>query len=268
MTLGYFDDRHDFSVRLKFIVQIAISFITVSVIGPINVFENNYIFINQIITFLFIVGFTNSFNLIDGVDGLAGLYACFILTVLGTIFYLENNLKIAIIILSIIASVLAFLKFNIKSAKIFMGETRSLFLEYIISAFSIISINAHNSSTSTLLTSIYQIHLVIFGSLVLPIIDTIIVMVVRISNGKPPFKADRLQLHHLLQIIGFKPLKISIAFTSISLIITLITFTLISLDLSTFSIIISVTIILTIKFNLILNLRIIKSYRNTIKYTT
>jgi UDP-GlcNAc:undecaprenyl-phosphate GlcNAc-1-phosphate transferase len=272
MVLGYFDDRHDFSAKLKFVVQIIISLITILAIGPVTVFENNLLYINHIITFLLIVGFTNSFNLIDGIDGLAGLYALFALTVLGVLFYLQNNLEIVLIISSLIASVLAFLKFNIKSAKIFMGDTGSLFLGYMISAFCVILINNHNSNISTFLTEDYQIHLVIFSILTLPIVDTIRVMIVRISNGKSPFKADRLHLHHLLQKIGFNSLRISIAFTSISLMLTALTYTLISLNLSTFSIIISVTIVLTIKFNIILYLRIIKhqknikSYHNTIKY--
>jgi UDP-GlcNAc:undecaprenyl-phosphate GlcNAc-1-phosphate transferase len=271
LVLGYFDDRYDLSAKLKFSIQIMVTIVTISFIGPINLMDTNPLYVNHIITFFFILGFTNSYNLIDGVDGLAGLYGVFILAVLSSIFILDKNYNTAIITIALIASLIGFLKYNLKSAKVFMGDTGSLFIGFLITTFTVTAINEHPIS-SFYLTNNYSLHLVLLAALTLPMFDTIRVMFIRILKGNPPFKADRIHLHHLLGKIGMTHLQITLSFLFISVFITLFTLSLVILNLNFIFIIISIISTITLVFNTILYVRMkqhqkrIKGYQNSLKF--
>ena len=271
LILGYFDDRHDLSAKLKFSIQIIVTLITISSIGPLTLIDSNPFYFNHVFTFFFILGFTNSYNLIDGVDGLAGLYGVFMLILVSVVFILDKNFEISLLTISLIAGLIGFLKFNLKSAQVFMGDTGSLFLGFLISIFTVISINEHPVS-SFYLTSDYSLHLILLGALTLPMVDTIRVMSIRILNGFPPFKADRLHLHHLLGKIGMSSIQITLSFLSITVFITLFTTLLVVLNLNFIFIIISIVSVITILFNVILYIRLlqhqrhIKDYQDSIKF--
>jgi len=197
LITGFIDDRFDLSAKIKFDVQIICATILLTQINPIPVFADQYIIVNYIISFLFIVGFTNAFNLMDGLDGLAGTYALIVLVIFSALLILQHNYTWAIYSLSIIAVLISFLYYNRHPAKIFMGDTGSLFIGFTIASISLVIIN--NNSITVLHNIRYEhYYLLLLGILFLPIIDTIRVMGIRIINRKSPFKADRNHLHHYL----------------------------------------------------------------------
>lgn len=211
MAVGFYDDCNDISARIKFALQTVAIIVSLAVIGPLNLIENNPLFLNEILTFLFVLGFTNSFNLIDGVDGLAGSYALVVLTIITFIFLMSFNFTGALITSTLVAGLIGFLKFNWNPAKIFMGDTGSLFLGFFISIFAVIAVNSLGTSIAETIAP-KQLQLFLISLLLLPMMDTVRVMSARMINGNPPFKADRSHLHHILMKIGFSAKGVSYFF--------------------------------------------------------
>ena len=200
-VLGIVDDAKNLSYKSKFLVQIA-AIILVFSTGFIDV-KSSHFFVNELLPgflilalyFIFILGVTNAINLADGLDGLAGGEALLSFSIIGLLAYEINNLTIVLIVLAIIGSVFGFLRFNTYPAKIFMGDTGSLFLGFMLGVLSVaLTYTADNAYAKTL-------PLLLVG---LPIFDTIMVMVIRMYNKQSPFTADRNHLHHKLLDHGYK----------------------------------------------------------------
>ncbi len=200
LTLGFIDDIKDLSAKKKFLIQIVIALGTIWATGPIQIiseitgFESESLL--NTITLLFIVGFMNSFNLMDGIDGLAGSYSFVLFIIFGIVFFILGNSVFGIYSFSLSGIILAFLKFNFNPAKIFMGDTGSLFIGYTCSLFTIIIVNSVSNAVSS------RIPIIIFSLLLLPVIDTLRVMIMRIIRKRSPFKPDRTHLHHLILKLG------------------------------------------------------------------
>jgi UDP-GlcNAc:undecaprenyl-phosphate GlcNAc-1-phosphate transferase len=137
------------------------------------------------ITYFAVVGYTNALNLVDGIDGLAGLISIVILTTLLAIGLKFNDSFMIVLSSTLIFSLLAFLKFNWYPAKIFMGDSGSLTIGFIISILCIKSLEYISPTSILLITAI-------------PIIDTVIVFYRRVQRHKSPFYADKIHLHHLI----------------------------------------------------------------------
>lgn len=132
-----------------------------------------------------LAGFTNALNLIDGLDGLAGSISIVILGFFGYIAYMHHDVFMWTLANFTIAGVIGFMLLNWNPAKIFMGDSGSLTLGFIISVVAVLSIK--------------YIHpvLVLYIAAV-PILDTLIVMTRRIRRGKSPFSPDKTHVHHIL----------------------------------------------------------------------
>ena len=200
-VLGIIDDAKSLSYKSKFIVQILAIFL-VFYAGFINI-QSSYYVSNELVSdlvlsalyFIFILGVTNAINLADGLDGLAGGEALLSFSIIGLLAYEINNFNVVLIVLAIIGSVFGFLRFNTYPAKIFMGDTGSLFLGFILGVLSIaLTYSEANAFAKTL-------PLLLVG---LPIFDTLMVMFIRLSNKQSPFNADRNHLHHKLLDNGYK----------------------------------------------------------------
>ncbi|MEE9441550.1 MAG: MraY family glycosyltransferase [candidate division Zixibacteria bacterium] len=151
------------------------------------------------VTLIWIVGVTNCINLIDGLDGLAaGVSAIAALAILfiGIVFSLSSVMVFSI---GIMGSCLAFLYFNHYPAKIFMGDSGSLFLGYL---FAIISIIFPIKSYTTAAVFIPLI------ALAVPIIETLISFTRRVATGKSFYRADTRHLFHYLTAYGFSKSKV------------------------------------------------------------
>ncbi|MDW3094304.1 MAG: MraY family glycosyltransferase [Gammaproteobacteria bacterium] len=199
--LGVFDDAKNLTYKIKFLFQI-VSILLVFVFGFIDVQSSHFV-VNELLSglivlvayFLFILGVTNAINLSDGLDGLAGGEALLSFSIIGLLAYESTNTSIILIVLAIIGAVFGFLRFNTYPAKIFMGDTGSLFLGFILGLLSVALTYRADYAYAKLLP------LLLVG---LPVLDTLMVMVIRIYNSQSPFNADRNHLHHRLLDHGFE----------------------------------------------------------------
>jgi UDP-GlcNAc:undecaprenyl-phosphate GlcNAc-1-phosphate transferase len=132
-----------------------------------------------------IAGFTNALNLIDGMDGLSASISIVILGFFAYIGFEHTNALIIDVSLFTVAGLIGFLMLNWNPAKIFMGDSGSLSLGFIISILSVLS-----------LEYIHPIVILYLGAI--PILDTLVVMTRRIREGSSPFKADKTHFHHAL----------------------------------------------------------------------
>lgn len=145
------------------------------------------------LTFFWIIFITNAINLIDGLDGLAAGVSTIVLTTISIIAFMDGNMFIAVFSLLLSGSTLGFLVHNFHPAKIFMGDTGSLFLGYMISVISILGFKS-----ITLFTLLVPI--VILG---VPLSDTIFAIIRRLVNKKPLSEPDKFHMHHCLLHLGF-----------------------------------------------------------------
>ncbi len=191
LLIGILDDRHDTKPKIKFaVIFIAVLIlyfdgISITTLGRFFGFDFELYWMALPFTFFAVAGFTNALNLVDGLDGLAGGVSIVILTTLSIIGFTYNDPFIYSLSLTLIASILAFMLFNWNPAKIFMGDSGSLTIGFIIAILSIKAL-PYIQPTSVLFIA------------AIPIMDTLIVMVRRLRNGKSPFSPDKLHIHHLL----------------------------------------------------------------------
>ncbi|MFN3316297.1 MAG: glycosyltransferase family 4 protein, partial [Raineya sp.] len=160
-----------------------------------------------IATIFTIIVIINAFNLIDGINGLAGGIACIVLLTFGAWFYLYNEESLAIWAVATCGAVVGFLRYNLLQGKIFMGDTGSLLLGFIAGVFAIkfIEMNTIEKSFIGIKAPIFAV-----AVLAIPLFDTIRVFVVRVLNKHSPFSGDRNHLHHLLLDSGFTHIQASL----------------------------------------------------------
>lgn len=194
-ALGAYDDLLGTGWLLKFIYQTIAAILLVLYLLPkfssITLFTIEFSNIPGIILLLFfIVGTINAFNLLDGLDGLVAGISMLTFIVL---FFISLNLMdiFSLVILSSIAGcVMGFLKYNTFPAKIFLGDSGSFLLGFlVVSAVLNVSIN----NTTGILDLTFPVIL-----LAVPIADTVKVFFIRIVKGKHPFAADRIHIHHIV----------------------------------------------------------------------
>lgn len=152
-----------------------------------------------------IVAVINAFNLIDGIDGLSSGIGILASLTFGIWFYLAGQIHLAIMAVILVGALLAFFRFNFfsKNNKIFMGDIGSLLLGLILAIFAI-KFNEINGLGNV--SSRYFIKAapsVSIGILIVPIFDTVRVVIIRMMRGISPFKPDKRHLHHyLLELTG------------------------------------------------------------------
>ena len=190
--IGVLDDHRDTSPNFKFFViifsTILLSFddIIIDDIGIFFGFDLSFGWFALPFTIFAVVGFTNALNLIDGLDGLAATVSIVILGTFFTVGYQNDDLFIMVISGSFISALLAFLMFNWYPASIFMGDSGSLTLGFVIAMLSIKSL-AYLPTVSILFIA------------AIPILDTLVVMIRRKMKGRSMFSADRCHIHHILR---------------------------------------------------------------------
>lgn len=200
-ALGIIDDLKDLSAKYKFVVQFALAVIIALSGIRITSFEGLFgiydlpLYAQYTFTVLGIVGITNAFNLIDGIDGLAGGLGFMSLISLGIFLTLIGDTNTALIAFALAGGILAFLYFNLNPAKIFMGDTGSLVLGFIISVLCIRLMQVNTKATSTILQSS---PVFVLSIILIPVFDTMRVFITRTWKGGSPFVADKTHIHHLL----------------------------------------------------------------------
>jgi UDP-GlcNAc:undecaprenyl-phosphate GlcNAc-1-phosphate transferase len=184
LTLGVFDDLRSRTPSQKFLVQLLAStlvylagFRISNVTHPLGSGLLNLGILEYPMTVLWIIGITNAFNLIDGLDGLAagvGAIACF--TICG-VSLMTGELPTAMLVLILAGAVIGFLRYNFSPAKVFLGDSGSLFLGFALSVFSM-----QSSTKGTTALAI----LVPILALGLPIMDTLLSMIRRLLGSLLP----------------------------------------------------------------------------------
>lgn len=218
--LGLKDDILILSANKKFIGQLIAA-------GIIMRFGNLYIddmhgflgihaiphFASIFLTIFAIIVITNSFNLIDGVDGLAGSLGFITTIIFGSYFYFANQegafSMYAVMAFALSGATLAFLIYNFSPAKIFMGDTGSLLIGIINSILVIKFINVASSPINNAF-SLNAAPAIGFAVLMIPLFDTLRVFGLRILDRRSPFSPDRIHVHHYLLDLGFSHKKITL----------------------------------------------------------
>ena len=214
VVIGILDDIYQLSAAYKFLGQL-VSALLVTLMGGIQIEFINFPFGNQLefgsfstpLTILWIIVIINAINFIDGLDGLAAgvsSIALFSITVMSSI---QGNTYVMIISLILMASTLPFLLFNFHPAKVFMGDTGSMFLGYMI---AILSISGFKNITFISLI----VPIIILG---VPISDVFFSILRRIIKKKPITKPDKSHIHHCFLNLGFTHKQTVLVIYSISM---------------------------------------------------
>lgn len=224
--VGLFDDKFQIKPYTKLFFQIIAACIAISFGATIGLPVNKVVSIP--LTLLWIVGVTNSFNLLDNIDGLAAGIAAISSTMIffSSLIFANNILGVFSLILA--GAALGFLPYNLNPAKIFMGDSGSMFLGYSLALISI-------SGTTRHISNLFATMLIPVFILSVPIFDTIFVMIMRKLRGRRIFEGGTDHTSHRLVALGLSPKKtvfllyiISIAFGVIALSYSRVDFFLIS----------------------------------------
>ncbi len=207
-----------------------------------------------IFTFLTIV---NAVNLIDGINALCTSSSLISSTAFGIWFFLVGNevsLQLTILIAALIGALLAFLRYNVTPARIFMGDTGSLLLGVILAflAIEFIEINRTYEGPYKIITS----PVVAMGFLALPLVDMLKVFVIRLYNRTSPFHPDKRHIHHLLLELGLNHTQATTVLSVVSILFILLSLVLQKLRAQTFGILILIIpLIITCIPNLLLRMK-------------
>lgn len=205
-VMGVIDDCKNLPAKLKFVIQIIAALVVVFAGDiKIDVFTNpNFLsnnpywvlpeWLSVTLTVIWIVFITNAVNFIDGLDGLAAGVSAIMSISLVFISIRVGEYSIAILGIALMGSCFGFLPFNFNPAKIFMGDTGSTFLGFMLATLSIQGVFKSYAVIS------FAVPLLILG---LPLFDALFAMIRRILRGQSPMTADRGHLHHRLVDMGF-----------------------------------------------------------------
>lgn len=206
---GMRDDLIPLRPSYKLIAQIVAAAMVVglsnihftSLYGLFGVYEIP-LWLGSAISVFTIIVITNSFNLIDGIDGLAGSISVIVLSSFGMWFYLLGNYPISIMIFGMIGSIVAFLNFNWEPSRIFMGDTGALVIGFFMSVVAIYFIDLNYSLSADHVYKFKPTITTAVAVLIIPLFDTLRVFIARAIRGKSPFSPDMTHLHHLLLRLG------------------------------------------------------------------
>ncbi len=201
---GVVDDLNGLTSRRKFAGQIAACLTTI-LVGKLYLTDLGNLFgfgpvimpawVGVPFTVFAVVGVINAINLIDGLDGLAGGVSSIALTAFFLIGWLENDPVTMILSAALVGAIFGFLKYNFYPARIFMGDTGSMVVGYVLAFIAVASTQRSGSSISPM------VPVLILG---LPLLDTVWVMMRRIAKRMSPFTADRTHIHHQFLDLGFE----------------------------------------------------------------
>ena len=226
--LGLKDDILILTPMKKIIGQVIAAFIIIYKGGIIIKSMHGFLGVHELpevigltLTYLTVIVIINSFNLIDGVDGLAAGLGIFTTLTFGVYFYSAGHAEYAALAFAMCGSLLAFLIFNRSPARIFMGDTGSLLLGLVNAILVVQFINSAGAPGTT-------VHLnappaIAIAILIIPLFDTLRVFSIRIFNRRSPFSPDRNHIHHILldrgmshKAVSFTLIVVNILFVAVA----------------------------------------------------
>lgn len=199
--LGVYDDLRGTNARVKFGVQAVagllfcamggrIEALSVPLVGSIELHP----VLGCALTLLWTVGISNAFNLIDGMDGLAAGASLFAALVMLVVSLTLGNPLITVVAIVLCGSLIGFLPYNFNPASIFLGDSGSLVIGFILAALSVQGMQKASTAVAV------GIPIIAFG---VPVIDTAFSVVRRFIGGRPLFQGDREHIHHMLLARGW-----------------------------------------------------------------
>ena len=199
VIVGILDDKYQLPAKVKLLGQIAAAFVLVLFDIKIEWLNNpwgGYFYLEYFsvpLTVFWIVSFTNVVNLMDGLDGLAaGVSGIASVTVI-LVALQQGFYPVAVITAALAGGIIGFIRYNFNPASIFMGDTGSMFIGYMLAAISIFGAVKSAATIALLVPAV---------ALGLPIMDTAFAIVRRYTNGRPIFQPDKGHLHHRLLAMG------------------------------------------------------------------
>jgi UDP-GlcNAc:undecaprenyl-phosphate GlcNAc-1-phosphate transferase len=197
-ALGLLDDVRGVSIRMRFLFEIliAVAVVAIGIKPDIEIFPQPLVWIASVI---WIVGITNSMNLLDGADGLAGGVGLIAALLLAWVMALGGQPLPVVFLLVLAGTVAGFLRYNFPPARIFMGSWGSMLIGYLLAVAVLISTDVA-AGENWLLPVL--IPLLILG---IPLYDTFSVIAIRLAQGRSPVLADQNHFVHRLMRFGFSP---------------------------------------------------------------
>jgi UDP-GlcNAc:undecaprenyl-phosphate GlcNAc-1-phosphate transferase len=218
--LGIYDDVYSAGPYLKFSVQTVAAIMLFA--GGLKILSLPVLFgtrnfswtIGLPITIFWVLGITNAFNLIDGLDGLAAGSALFSTLVVFVVAVFSGSMLVSLLTIALAGAILGFLKYNFSPATIFLGDCGSLFIGFMLSALAL-----QGASQKAPTAIAVAIPVVSFG---LPILETTLSVLRRLISGKPVFIADREHIHHKLLQLGMSHREVVVVLYAVSAVFALL----------------------------------------------
>jgi UDP-GlcNAc:undecaprenyl-phosphate GlcNAc-1-phosphate transferase len=199
LLTGIIDDLYRLTANRKFIAQIVAATVVILFGCKMNVIVNpfgapvNLGLLSVPLTYLWLLLVTNSINLLDGLDGLAGGVTLVVLATFSILAFNQMDWMTFALCLALLGGILGFLKYNYHPARIFMGDTGSLFLGFLIATISLQGLQKSAGNVSLLIPIV---------ALSVPLGDSTVAFFRRLNRGQHPFVADKDHLHHRLLFLG------------------------------------------------------------------
>ena len=201
LLLGVYDDLHGTNAAVKFVALglIAtlffamggrVSSLSVPFVGPVHLPST----ISFLLTVFWLVGISNAFNLIDGIDGLASGAALFSSMVILVVSFTQGAALTIVVALVLCGALAGFLRYNFNPASIFLGDSGALLVGFTLAALSVLGTQKATTAVAVAIPALA------FG---LPVVDTTVTMARRLISGKPLFEGDNEHIHHMLLARGW-----------------------------------------------------------------
>ncbi len=218
-ALGVYDDLLSAGPYTKFVVQALAGALLFA--GGLRILDIPVLFgerqfgwaLSLSITIFWVIGITNAFNLIDGLDGLAAGSGLFSTLVVFVVAVFSHSTLVSLLTISLAGAILGFLRFNFNPATIFLGDCGSLFIGFMLSA---LAIEGAQKAPTVIAVAI---PVVSFG---LPILETALSVLRRLISGRPIFTADREHIHHKLLQRGLSHRQVVIVLYAVSALFALL----------------------------------------------
>ncbi len=236
--LGVKDDLIGLSPKKKFIGQ-TIAVILVVLISDIRIHSFGGLFgieelpyiISVLLSTVVFIFMVNAFNLIDGIDGLAGSIAIIASATFSVFFFMNEQYFLLLISLILIGATIGFLRFNLsKKHKLFMGDSGSLFVGFLL-AYQAMGFLAHQQTVASNI-EVSNAPILALAILSFPILDTLRVFIIRILQNRSPFSADKNHIHHRLLELGFSHKRATLLVIIANVLIISLAFLINSLDIN------------------------------------
>jgi UDP-GlcNAc:undecaprenyl-phosphate/decaprenyl-phosphate GlcNAc-1-phosphate transferase len=209
LLLGIYDDVRGANATVKFLVLGLVATLFFAMGGRIEGLTIPFagsvhlpLVVSFVFTVFWLVGITNAFNLIDGLDGLAAGAALFSSLVILAVSFAQGQPLTIVAALVLCGALAGFLRYNFNPASIFLGDSGALFIGFMLAALSVVGMQKATTAVAVV------IPILAFG---LPVIDTAITISRRLISRKPVFKGDDEHIHHMLLARGWSQRQVAMA---------------------------------------------------------